>query len=218
MKRVAAQVRPASSSSAGLDPDSLQLRLLYVVGELPTSGVHKRALAAALEERAALYRDTCAWRILAKHRLRIVGPTFSGSALSLRLTLLARLRQADTVEIVSGSATDLSNLRTLSSTAGPVLRFSATVHPNEDMNEALKRRALGAARYRATRGCAAAGVLHPVRQLGSGGAQLFRRAVPDEHLQPARGLPQGAGRAGPAEQYADPQPAYTTRVPSCRGL
>jgi hypothetical protein len=139
VKRVAAQVRPGIILFRRADPDSLQLRLLYVVGELPTSGVHKRALAAALEERAALYRDTCAWRIRAKHRLRIIGPTFSGSALSLRLTLLARLRQADTVEIVSGSATDLSNLRTLSSTAGPVLRFSATVHPNEDMNEALKR-------------------------------------------------------------------------------
>jgi hypothetical protein len=142
--RVAAEVRPGVILFRQADPSIRELRLLYMVEELPTSGVHKPALAAALEERDSLYGPRVSGlRVDRPARLRIIGPTFSGSAVSLRRTLLSRLHIRDTVEIISGSATDLSNRQTLTSEAGPVLRFSATVHPNEDMSQALKDLVLG---------------------------------------------------------------------------
>ncbi|MDB4949516.1 MAG: hypothetical protein JWM27_2165 [Gemmatimonadetes bacterium] len=65
-----------------------RMRLLYLVGEVPTTGVHTDALVAALGERESLLstgRFFVPGPGLAT--IKIVGPTFSGSARSLRTTL-----------------------------------------------------------------------------------------------------------------------------------
>ena len=62
------------------------LSLVYLVGEIPTAGVHVAALNAALEER---------WTLLGRyggppvdergfHPVRVLGPSFSGSSTSPR--------------------------------------------------------------------------------------------------------------------------------------
>lgn len=125
------------------DDKTVDLRLLYVVGELPTSGVQRAALRAALRERRFLLDSVTT---ISPHQVRIVGPTFSGSSLSLRQVLDEApengLMPEDTVTVVSGSASSYGNLATLSSSTGPVIRFAATVHPNESLTRALRQSVL----------------------------------------------------------------------------
>lgn len=124
------------------DADSLRLRLLYLVGEVPTSGVHRRALANALDEQARL--RVRADSLTRRWKVPVVGPVFSGSAPSLRRALDAWLAAADSVAgspvadaaeapagggtnsgfrrwsvaVVSGSATSPANERTLTRADG----------------------------------------------------------------------------------------------------
>jgi hypothetical protein len=113
------------------------LQLVYIVGEVPTGGVHKDALDQALADRDDIVR-----RAAAPDTLRIVGPSFSGSARSLQVALERwRARDDSTpVQIVTGSAT--------SEDAGAVLRrvsgtsFAATVHSDPGLTAALVWRAL----------------------------------------------------------------------------
>src|SRR4051812_21903983 len=66
------------------DPSTAQRprrRLLYLVGEVPTLGVHVRALQHALAERDSLLGE--------RGTLRLVGPTYSGSAEGLSRVLAA---------------------------------------------------------------------------------------------------------------------------------
>jgi hypothetical protein len=109
-----------------------RLQLLYLVGETPTSGIHKKALENALRERSLLDRA---------HMIRIVGPSFSGSALSLRRTLAGWLtaHEADSVRVISGSATSpavASQLRLARVT------YAATLHDDAVMMSVLRTIAL----------------------------------------------------------------------------
>ena len=96
------------------NPAEHRLRLVYVVGEISTGGVHKRALEAALDDRRDLLRsqrfvDTTGVR----DTIRFVGPFFTGSALSTRLTVERwRRENRDTTFalFVSGAATGPGNL------------------------------------------------------------------------------------------------------------
>ena len=87
------------------------LVLLYVVYELPTSGVHEWAFASAVRERKRLLASGL-WRVAPgdADTLRVIGPSFSGSRASLGLALDIAL-QSDTclksVRVVSGAATGL---------------------------------------------------------------------------------------------------------------
>ena len=114
----------AAAGNAGRKKANLPLRadthllLLYVVGETPTSGIHKAALTTALNEIAWF----CGFQPNGDSRprwlkgkadcenIRVIGPTFSGSAQSLDLALstwmssLGELPVAS-VNMISGSAT-----------------------------------------------------------------------------------------------------------------
>jgi hypothetical protein len=124
-----------------VDPDSLRagsvvrLRLLYLVGEVPTQGVHRPALLRALRERDRLLAPSRPWMRDAvppatpgaaatrpgpagrgtstadsmRRSVRIVGPAFSGSAYSLRAVLEAWLPDSTAVDVITGSATSLEN-------------------------------------------------------------------------------------------------------------
>ncbi|HEU4881976.1 MAG TPA: hypothetical protein VFT45_07025 [Longimicrobium sp.] len=137
-----------------VDPDSLRtdsivrLRLLYLVGEVPTRGVHRPALLRALRERDTLLAASRPWvegDSLRRHA-RIVGPAFSGSAYSLRAVLEAWLPDSTVADVVTGSATNLENRAILSDSAtiilsaadtAPRIGFGATVHPDDALLEAL---------------------------------------------------------------------------------
>lgn len=155
----------------------VELSLVYLVGEVPTRGVHKLALERALEERERLLRT---WAEAAapaggrvkvpaeRGRVKIVGPSFSGSSLSLR-SVLDGWTGADStaVRIVTGAATNCENRALLQDTAthmtldskgvtrvlprgGPAgaatgkalprIEFHATVHSDEEFLRALERR------------------------------------------------------------------------------
>jgi hypothetical protein len=108
-----------------------EARLLFVllVPEWPTSGIDKAALAVALETVAAIQGPT------AKDDYRILGPTFSGSATSLRLALATWTRTAAAaprIRIVSGSVTDAASGRALGAPLdGASISFQTTVHSDD---------------------------------------------------------------------------------------
>jgi hypothetical protein len=111
-----------------------QIGLLYLVGELPTSGVHKEALRAALRERHFLASGSAD-----ANTIRIVGPSFSGSSISLREVLTGFMRGSCKAVIVSGAATSTANARIL---RGNGIDFRATVHDDATMRRVLQKRIL----------------------------------------------------------------------------
>lgn len=72
------------------------LRLVYVVGEMPTGGVDLHVLRAALRERDRL-RAMTEWSRTPQDTLRVLGPSFSGSTESLARGLRDWLAAPDTV-------------------------------------------------------------------------------------------------------------------------
>lgn len=109
------------------------LFLVYVIGELSTSGIDALAMHRALEERSKLLGQSV------HSNLRIVGPTFSGSSTSLRAALLApnALRAAESVEVVSGAATSESNTTSIQGKERDRIGFESTVHTDTEYLRAL---------------------------------------------------------------------------------
>ena len=110
------------------DTSDSSLVLIYVVGEVPTSGIHRLAMREALDERRRLLPVDGAHPII--DTVRVIGPAFSGSSVSLRRALSlwrGSITDAPLIEIVSGSASDATNLTTLSDRALG-MHFRATVH------------------------------------------------------------------------------------------
>ncbi len=107
------------------------LRLLYVVGELPTIGLYPHALHRAFHERAALLRSSRFRAAAGSDTLRIIGPVFSGSSASLRRALTSGPDNCVplVVSVVTGSATSPSN-RGILAAPDPkrTITFAATVH------------------------------------------------------------------------------------------
>lgn len=131
------EVRPGVILFRGSHQAARRLQILYLVPELPTRGIYKEALWAALEERRALFRQSSLpLRPDSVGPIRIIGPTFSGTALSLRLVLRQWLAQhnRDSVDIVSGSATSVGNLQTFDV---PGIGFRATINPDESLGRVL---------------------------------------------------------------------------------
>ena len=133
------------------------LKIVLIVGETPTGGVHKEAMARAIAEHDRIlggrYPDVrIASTPAAARRLRIIGPVFSGSSVSLKRALRPWVTASDPgaprlVSIVSGGATLMGNQATL--TCGSTtptakalkadecwpgaITFSATLNPVERM-------------------------------------------------------------------------------------
>ena len=78
------------------------LALVFVVGETPTTGIHKLAFQRALDELAA----TCIDKV--QSPVKVLGPSFSGSDVSLHV-LLANDPRA--FRIITGSATAVNTSR-----------------------------------------------------------------------------------------------------------
>lgn len=127
------EVRPGVVLFRSSNPSENRLHLLYLIHELPTRGVYKEALSAALEERRQLLGSS-------RLPIRVLGPNFSGSALSLQLGLRKWLSNHpdDSVEMLSGTATSRENLATLNL---PDLRmhFRATINTDDLLNQSLAK-------------------------------------------------------------------------------
>jgi hypothetical protein len=115
------------------DPGKIDRTLLLLAGELPTAGVHQEQFKRALQIAFA----TSPWR-----ELQVIGPTFSGSAASMRPILLQALKSAReeyetaAIQVITGSATDPGNQDVLTNKAAG-LRFEATVASDDAVRAAL---------------------------------------------------------------------------------
>lgn len=135
------------------NPDVDVAWLVYLVAEVPTSGLHKGAFAAALAERRALLNDSTGRFIVtagARDSLLIAGPIFSGSARSMRLMIdeaTASDSSIKVVRVVTGSATNFGNRDVLTKGAScasespesvarsACIQFGATIHSDEAMSQ-----------------------------------------------------------------------------------
>ena len=82
------EVRPGVVLFRSSKSSDHRLHLLYLIHELPTRGIYKEALSTALEERRLLLGPgKLPLRAERAGPIRIIGPNFSGSALSLQLAL-----------------------------------------------------------------------------------------------------------------------------------
>ena len=117
-----------------------RLLVVYLVTETPISGLQRNPLSLALDE-AWTIEEHAAGGDPDPVRIPLLGPFFSGSSHSLRLTLesWAREERPAKVEIVSGSATLAENSRLLEF-AIPEKRFHSTFRATVISDEAVKER------------------------------------------------------------------------------
>jgi hypothetical protein len=132
------------------DPSGHKLLLVFLVGENPTAGIRKNALFSALEQLAQFYPQGPKHAQLPQgfplpdasapaQTIRIMGPSFSGSAVSLRF-VLDRWNQEESpnwkFEIISGTATAIKP-EMLSASANDGVSFQAAVPPDTETLQAV---------------------------------------------------------------------------------
>ena len=132
------------------DPSGHKLLLVFLVGETPTAGVHKSAMYSALDQLAQFYPQGPKHAELptgfplpdtseAANTIRVMGPSFSGSAVSLRF-VLDQWRQDESpnwkFEIISGTATAIRS-DWLSSLTPRNVSFQAAVPPDSETLQAV---------------------------------------------------------------------------------
>jgi hypothetical protein len=127
-----------------IKPDERRLLLLFLVGETPTTGIHKEAFNNALDQIMRLHEAGIAqpsedgsWKI------RVLGPSFSGSATSLALSINDLFNQRERsprvkVQIISGSATAINKNDILCLTGNNAnVTFNTTVPLDTDVRKAF---------------------------------------------------------------------------------
>jgi len=114
----------------------IQVQVVLVVLETPTAGVHQVALRNSLRFLRAW--DACAKRN--SRTLRVLGPSFSGSTLSLASVIgEAPFRAAfDPRIVISGSATAGENIRRMKEFSHGAI-YRATVQPTAVLQERMAR-------------------------------------------------------------------------------
>lgn len=117
-------------------PDSREpqkLLVVFLVGEIPTSGIQREAFTRALDAIVRCEKLECT-PACAMEKIAILGPYFSGSADSLRATLFSWNKNTGQIDrrgisILSGSATVARNRDVLGDWPGAP--FRATVIPDD---------------------------------------------------------------------------------------
>ena len=133
------------------NPRQHELLLVFVVGETPTTGIHKQALFSALDQMAQFYpwdphhaelppEFPTVKSLGSSGALRIMGPAFSGSAVSLRFVLDSWLKSRGNnpnlrFQIISGSATAIDPSR-FAQIGHEQVAFHATVPPDRETLQA----------------------------------------------------------------------------------
>jgi hypothetical protein len=103
------------------------LLVLFLIGETPTAGIHQAALLNALNQTKRMSQGAST--------IRLLGPTFSGSATSLAITVRGWLESNASwkVNIISGSATGVDKADFLRRIHPPDMtdrvQFAATITP-----------------------------------------------------------------------------------------
>jgi len=132
------------------DPQDRKLLLIFLVGETPTTGIHKQAMFSALEQMAQFYPWDPEHGNLPSEfpavsegadTLRIMGPAFSGSAASLSFVLDKWHESHSNIpnerfQIISGSATAIDS-SWISQAAQHQETFQATVPPDSETLQAI---------------------------------------------------------------------------------
>ena len=134
------------------NPAEQKLLLVFLVGETPTTGIHKQAMFSALDQMAQFYpwdpRHAELPSVFPQVKslgpldtLRVMGPAFSGSAVSLRFVLDNWLESRRNIpnlrfQIVSGTATAI-DASWLSHVGHDQATFQATVPPDEETLQAV---------------------------------------------------------------------------------
>lgn len=134
------------------DPQDRRLLLIFLVGETPTAGIHKEALLSALGQMSQFYPWDPKHAELppgfpqvggsaAPDTLRIMGPSFSGSAVSLRFVLdkwrASRSNFAKVqFQIISGTATAI-DASWIAEAAERHETFHAMVPPDSETLQAV---------------------------------------------------------------------------------
>jgi hypothetical protein len=109
-----------------------RLLVVFLVGETPTEGVHKRAFESALKQANAPPFSP------GLSQIKVLGPSFSGSGTSMSLAIrewaTASNGSAPDVEIISGSATGITKGR-FEHNVG--ITYHTTIIPDESSMDAL---------------------------------------------------------------------------------
>jgi hypothetical protein len=117
-----------------------QLLVAFLVGETPTTGIHKGAFESALKQASELPKSdpiaSCPNGPDCESPIRVMGPSFSGSATSMVLAIeewASGLKGAPGIKIISGAATaiDPGIFEDLNVT------YQTTIIPNSTQMEAL---------------------------------------------------------------------------------
>jgi len=142
------QLMPIYEKEPGLilfrdpNPDRARLLLVFLVGETPTTGIHKGAFEQSLKQASDLIahpENTCRSGRDCQSSIKVVGPTFSGSATSMKLAIAewskrqAKVSPPPKVEIISGSATSIDPKKF----AGLDVTYLTTIIPDEFTMPAL---------------------------------------------------------------------------------
>ena len=189
-----------------------KLLLLFLVGETPTFGIHEKALSTALDAAAEGCGPT--------RPIRLIAPTFTGSAMSLRAGIERWWDDKNhcptaSFNIISGSASDFRNkayleepLRTsVSAKPAPTVRFQATVVPEEAVLEAVYQ-------HLKDRG---ADLGHDVALLAEAGTSYGKSAYTGSAGPLVLTLPMRLGQLRSADAGDTPRKALAT-TPNGRGL
>lgn len=118
---------PGSLLFRQLKEEGTELLLVLLASETPTRGVHQPALRKALEYAIHLRRQM--------QSLRVVGPSYSGSAISLRQTIEEKLDSIPAVSIITGTATN-PRLPSLLSTGK--ICFSTVIENDGEADERMR--------------------------------------------------------------------------------
>ncbi len=116
------------------DPSS-RLLLIFLVGEMATTGLDKKAFAASLHliKKSKEHRDS--------KMIRVVGPFFSGSQLSLEQTIRTWAErekgEKPTFRVISGDATSIDKEKLRCNCAPAKVIFDATALPDVSVFAAL---------------------------------------------------------------------------------
>jgi hypothetical protein len=173
-----------------------RLRILLLVGETPTRGVHVAAMVNALHFVRAIAGGATSPGAAPPGPIKIVGPTFSGGAFSLRLAIEKWKSESQApfapLHIVAGSATGSGLMATLGPKAGWSngldVSFDATTVPAGAVECAYLHfvRRLGADR-RSRDGTTSAGTtLAQVAMLHESGTEFGASATHAERLPDAK--------------------------------
>lgn len=116
------------------DGDTIELGVVLLALETPTSGVHRTALRNAI--RFIREWNRCAAADAPDQELRVLGPTFSGSSLSVALTLrdlgAQDLAAFTNIRVMSGSATADENASVFRAIAPRNTSFQAALPPTSE--------------------------------------------------------------------------------------